>query len=63
MHELGHVIGLGHEQARSDRDEYVTIDFDNIKDGMAHNFKKATAGTAGQAFSPYGNLVPSCLLV
>ena len=39
-HELGHAMGLYHQQSRHDRDTYVTILTDNIKDGKAHNFKK-----------------------
>lgn len=39
-HELGHAIGLQHEQTRPDRDEWVTIHEDNIWDGTEHNFQK-----------------------
>lgn len=31
-HELGHVLGLEHEQCRYDRDSYITVNYSNIKD-------------------------------
>jgi Astacin (Peptidase family M12A) len=37
-HELGHAIGLWHEHQRSDRDQYLTIDIDNVRENARGNF-------------------------
>jgi len=43
MHEMGHSIGLYHEQSRPDRDSYVRIISRNVYDQkMVYNFKKYT---------------------
>ncbi|KAG8011088.1 Meprin A subunit alpha [Nibea albiflora] len=40
QHELLHALGFYHEQSRSDRDDYVKIWWDQIEEGMGHNFNK-----------------------
>jgi len=39
-HELGHTLGFWHEQSRSDRNSYVTINKANIPDDEEHNFER-----------------------
>jgi hypothetical protein len=39
-HEIGHVLGLGHEQSRSDRGDYITMLWGNIKDGPPPDINK-----------------------
>ena len=40
LHELGHAVGLIHQQSREDRDTYVTIGWKNVKDSAKNNFMK-----------------------
>jgi uncharacterized protein (TIGR03437 family) len=51
VHEMGHTVGLWHEQSRSDRNRYLTILYDNIDKLNAYNFDQALWD--GQDIGPY----------
>ncbi len=50
IHEIGHAIGLYHEQTRNDRDKYITIHWNNMQSGMGYNFQKHRSR---EGFTPF----------
>ncbi len=43
IHEIGHAIGLYHEMARFDRDNFINLNISNIDPDFLDNFEKETA--------------------
>lgn len=57
IHEIGHCIGLWHEQSRHDRDSYVTVNFANIQQNTEHNFEKQIAEGFDIGEYDYGSIM------
>eukprot|EP01064_Diplonema_japonicum_P004930 TRINITY_DN1326_c0_g1_i2.p1 TRINITY_DN1326_c0_g1~~TRINITY_DN1326_c0_g1_i2.p1 ORF type:complete len:1375 (+),score=329.85 TRINITY_DN1326_c0_g1_i2:53-4126(+) len=51
IHEIGHSVGLSHEQSRNDRDSFVYVDTTQIEMGEEGNFNKI--GGSGRDIGPY----------
>ncbi|HTJ42396.1 MAG TPA: M12 family metallopeptidase [Kofleriaceae bacterium] len=53
-HEIGHALGLWHEQQRADRDNYVTVHLENVLPDKVPNFQTyVQQGTDGRDLFPY----------
>ena len=46
VHELLHTLGFVHEHTRPDRDDFISINYDNIEPGEEKNFEKRPHGTS-----------------
>lgn len=53
MHELLHALGFYHMQSAPNRDEFVRINFENIRIGMDHNFLKYDTNYVGLFSTSY----------
>lgn len=53
IHEIGHALGFWHEQSRPDRDQYVTIYWNNIIPAMKFNFRKYSVSRIDSLGVPY----------
>lgn len=57
IHEIGHVIGLWHEQSREDRDSFVTINWTKIQPGLEHNFNQHITDGDDVGAYDYGSIM------
>src|SRR5690606_2547822 len=53
-HEIGHTVGLFHEQSRTDRDNFIRINMNEVQEGAEGNFETYVwSGLVGLDFGAY----------
>ncbi|KAG7165676.1 Blastula protease 10-like 1 [Homarus americanus] len=56
MHEIAHAIGFWHEHSRSDRDNHIIVNYDNIKDTNIRNFDIKNDNSYGVPYDYHSDL-------
>lgn len=57
IHEICHALGFWHEQSRSDRDSYVKINWDNIRESAKGNFNMVITNGFRMGGYDYGSIM------
>ncbi len=57
IHEIGHALGLFHEQSREDRDNHITVNWENIKDDYKFAFDKHIDDAFDVGAYDYGSIM------
>ncbi|XP_069805655.1 embryonic protein UVS.2-like [Dendropsophus ebraccatus] len=56
QHEINHALGFQHEHMRSDRDDYITVMYENISPDLRYNFDKTDTNNLGLSYD-YGSVM------
>lgn len=57
MHEIGHALGLEHEHTRPDRDQFISINWENIDADKVDNFAISDSGRRNYGSYDYASIM------